>query len=1733
MSSVDQRVVQMEFDNSRFESNVKTTMSTLDRLKEKLHFGGEKDTLRELEQAGNSFNMDHMANAIDTIANRFTLMGSIAFNAMDKIAQKAVQVGQQIVSSLTVEMPKAGMVKYEQETNSVQAIYNSVKNKGKSLQDVYDGLQRLAEYSDETSYSYTQMVDGASKFIANGVDMDVAVSAMMGISNAAAYAGVGINDASAAYKNFADAMSKGYFLQKDWISIQGIHMDTEQLRQDVIDTARALGKLDEAGRVIDRTTGKAKDVLTTENFVDMLRYGFFDKDVIQQLFGGKYADFDFDRVRKGADAFETIGDEMAAAAQQAKTFTDVIDSVKDAGSTGWKTTWRLIFGDLNEAINFFTPMANSLIEVVNAIDGYRNDMLQSWRDSGGREAMIEGLQVLWENAKKVTAVFEEGFGSVFKVTFGADAKTAGERLAEFTKRIAEAGKSFIEWFGGDTADGTQRAYAFYNISKGISASIDIVRQAFSGINTFTKNITAQLSPTFDKILVLFSDIGDGIYQFWGRLTDSGYFQDLANRISKWFEPITSRLPGVVDKIRKFGESIATFVKTNPVMVRLTTSFKNLFNSIIDNMPKAIEGLIQFGKNIINTVKNSEEWKRIKLNYNTHLKPIISGIGEFAGRAIQGLADFFNFDSSKINGGWWEKLKARFSSTIGTIGPWVSEQWDKIKAKYPIVQKISDWWDTSTIGKAVKGFVGSFKDSIDKFFGADTSGEGSIFGKIKSRFSAFWDSFGPWLSESWNKIREKYPIVKNIADWFGSIGSNIKNWWNTSSIASGIKDFGSKIGSFFSSFFNVDTSGITGTFNKLKARFSALWGDFASWISEKWEKIKAKFPSLESIGSFITGLFPGGNTEGSASVETAGTSVFDKLKSFWESIKQFFAGIDYGTVAKYVALAYGVVKVVRGIYFVISALKTGSTFRKTISNFNGLITDFRSKLAGKDIKAEKFKSIADGILKIAGSITAISAAVVLIGNLDAEAFKQGIITVGAITLGLVTIQTVMGKLNAKSGDKVGKSILGIGAGILALSAAIALMGVIPTGIVTKGSIIVGSILAVLTLVSKFLNKTNIDIKPLTFVGIAGAIMMLVLPITALGALSAIAGGGWLWTGFAMVSAILLELAVISRIMNKVDMGAVKVSGFIAMAVAIDLLTLPVIALGALSSIAGGGWLWTGVLVVVALVAALGMVIKALNNVNIHIGKAIAVIMSIIPFIAMMATFVAACLILKDIPIETIAVIAASTVAVASTIALLEWVAMKVGSSKFSTIVKGVIAEFAAAAVFVVALAAFCAGLLIVKDIPIETMLSLAGSMVIVAVAVGILESVATKVGNSKFSSVVKGIVAELGAAVIFVTALAAFCFGLTMVKDVPTDTMFSLAASMVIVAVAIGILEGVATKVGNSKFSSIIKGAVAELAAAVVFAGAMAAFCVAVNMVKDVDPQTMLVFAASGVIVSVAISMLAAVAGAVGKFGIGAVLSGAVAELAAALTFAVEMAAFCVGAMMVKDIDPQTIVTFAASSVIVSSAISILAAVASAVGKLGIVSILSGAVAELAAALVLAGAMALFCIGVQQVKDIDAETMLAFAASCVGVSVALGALGLVVAAMGAIPIALVAKGVAALAIVAIGVSLIVSIAAALVGAALEGFAANMTSVAGGLTIFNDLCGGLDQGAITSTVDLLKSMADSFVEIGTKKFGDLESFITDTVGLYVVSGTFISSWYIKYLFSIKTIAKAVATIKTIFP
>ena len=352
--TVDERVVSMQFDNRNFEQNAKTSMSTLDKLKQKLNLSGASKGLDEVNKAASKVNFDQIENAAYKSGFHVQDIWLKTASVFEyQVARKIVNAAQNMFNSLFVAPVSDGFKEYEMVLNAVQT---TMAGTGKTAEEVEKELQKLDEYADKTVYSTSDMLNNLPKFTNAGVDLEKATTAMIGIANATAIAGGDASKASIAFYNLGQAIGTGYLTRMDYNSINNAGIATMEWKNAMVEAAIAQGTLTKVGENAYQAGNKT---LTLQQlFIDGLQEQWATTDVMMKVFG------DY------GDETTTIGEKAYAAAQDIKTFTMMMDSLKATAGTGWKETWQIIFGGLDEAKEFWTGLTNFISNIITTLDDW-------------------------------------------------------------------------------------------------------------------------------------------------------------------------------------------------------------------------------------------------------------------------------------------------------------------------------------------------------------------------------------------------------------------------------------------------------------------------------------------------------------------------------------------------------------------------------------------------------------------------------------------------------------------------------------------------------------------------------------------------------------------------------------------------------------------------------------------------------------------------------------------------------------------------------------------------------------------------------------------------------------------------------------------------------------------------------------------------------------------------------------------------------------------------------------------------------------------------------------------------------------------------------------------------------------------------------------------------------------------------------------------------------------------
>lgn len=543
MSYIDERVVEMQFNNKDFEKNVATSLNTLDKLQAALKLDGSQKGLEELQKTSNSFKLDPLLTAVENVNNKFTAMGIVGTTALVNITNKAINAGEALIKSLSVDNIAAGWEKFGEKTTSV----GTLVNQGFDLSEVERQMERLNWFTDETSYNFTDMVSNISKFTATGKDLEESVTAMEGIALWAAASGQNATKASMAMYQLSQAMGKGVLKFDDWKSIQNASMDTVEFRKQAIEAAKALGKVKEVGDEVYEIVGAKKpqkfslaDMFTSDA---LSKQQWFTDDVMMKVFQRydqasvkikSYIDAqrELGRDLTASQAIDELGDQIDElskkwflSGQEARTWGDVVSSVKDAVSTGWMNTFEAVFGNYEEATELFSNLAETLYEIFSEGGNARNQVLQLWKALGGRDILLETVATLFNNLAEGIGALQDGFHS-FLVEDNPATKI-NETFRAQAISLANFGVALLELVSKTKFTETALK-SLYEIGRGLYSAFSIVKTLFKDLLDIFSPLVLPLNLLAGYFLEVVGAIANGVTAFDEFLKSS---QGVANVVS--------------------------------------------------------------------------------------------------------------------------------------------------------------------------------------------------------------------------------------------------------------------------------------------------------------------------------------------------------------------------------------------------------------------------------------------------------------------------------------------------------------------------------------------------------------------------------------------------------------------------------------------------------------------------------------------------------------------------------------------------------------------------------------------------------------------------------------------------------------------------------------------------------------------------------------------------------------------------------------------------------------------------------------------------------------------------------------------------------------------------------------------------------------------------------------------------------------------------------------------------
>lgn len=534
-TTIDERVVEMRFDNKQFERNIQTSLSSLDKLKKSLNLEGAAKGLETVNDAANkcSGNMSPLSNAVETVRVRFSALEVMAITALQNITNSALAAGKNLVSAFIIDPIKTGFEEYETQINAVQTILANTSSKGTTLDQVNNALDELNHYADMTIYNFTEMTRNIGTFTAAGVDLDTSVAAIKGIANLAAVSGSNSQQASTAMYQLSQALAAGTVKLQDWNSVVNAGMGGQVFQDALKETAKV------HGIAIDEM------IKDEGSFRETLSKGWLTSDILTETLAKFTGDLNEDQLRTMGytdDQIKSImemGKTANDAATKVKTFTQLFDTLKEAAQSGWTQSWEIIVGDFEEAKELLTEVSDTFSAVINASADARNKMLQDWKDLGGRTMMIEAVKNVFEGLVSVAKPVREAFNEIFP-------PMTGKQLAEITERIRDLTAKFKM--------GEESSKNLKNTFKGVFAVLDIVGQAFEAVAGGVGELIGLFLPAGNGVLSLTGSFGEYLVKLDETVKKTDIFGKAVSTVVDIVKTVITFVKTAGEKVKEFGKA---------------------------------------------------------------------------------------------------------------------------------------------------------------------------------------------------------------------------------------------------------------------------------------------------------------------------------------------------------------------------------------------------------------------------------------------------------------------------------------------------------------------------------------------------------------------------------------------------------------------------------------------------------------------------------------------------------------------------------------------------------------------------------------------------------------------------------------------------------------------------------------------------------------------------------------------------------------------------------------------------------------------------------------------------------------------------------------------------------------------------------------------------------------------------------------------------------------------------
>ena len=1145
MNEIDNRVVEMRFDNNQFEAGVSQTLQSLDRLRDGLNLEG---AVRGI---------DSISDGIGTLNDKFGLVGMIGMQAMQKIAGEIVDVTEKALRFASgVDQITAGFSKFEQKTTAV----GTLVSQGFALEEVNEQLDRLNWFTDETSYNFTDMVASIGKFTATGKGLTESVDAMEGIALWAALSGQNATKASQAMYQLSQAMGAGVVRKEDYKSIQNLSMDTDEFRQVALDTAVALGTLKKTGDNTYKSLMANTKEFDKSQFAEHLTQDlWFTSDVMMEVFK-KYSSATQDIYEytekynvTASQAIEAIGGNVSElglralkAGQEARTFSDVLSAVADTVATSWMQSFTYIFGDYDEAVALWTDLVNRIIEVTDTFGSFRNSLLETWKAFGGRDDLIDAYTSAFDGLGIVVGQIGETLGNILhplrdtkdimEDLFGLSEEGDDliERIRALEKTLSDSSipQAIKTDIRGQLNELYEELYAYDNSSillkftKGLKDSAESFKAFFDAgrgskeitddINRIRSSMSLGLIPKYQ---------GDkAIKELMAELEEAQLAETHSESLQKIFTAIGKSL--------EFGEdTIGGFVS-------LGVDIFEIISGLSDPIANLVEALAHLITALLDLESSSETVKTVLDALSLLITSVLSPAVETLGNIIDWLADKIDAFAAEIERGTspLAKFVRFFSEFLNNMVQGFRQSSGPLKESLEV---FGNWI------KMVGQFFGGAGDTV-------ASSIGAVLGKIVSSaaelLAVFFDNTGIVNWETIFKLltdMNKTAILINIANGFYDIAKSFKALTDLiGALKKGIEsvtDIIDKLGDVWTKafgFFQENEDAIDVVLN------SPAVGSVVGNLFNLAKALALVAVSLYLIGQIepdklvsIFGVLTGAMTElvgvAYALSKILGYKTEGEVSFLWGLFNKTDKKVSSSQLDKQLIKIATALLILSGALWVIGQVDSDKLFGATAA-ISALLWELVGVVyALNGMEPKKVKNVTKGLIQLSVALLIISAAVKILGELEPEKLIAGILALGAVLFELGVFVTAVDGLKFAKGTATAIGILAVS--MLIMAAAIGKFGEMDSSALIQGIIALGAILFELGVFVTAIDGSKIFMASVSLVIVAAALEIIADVVQKLGGLKPEQLGFGL---LGMFAALVIVCGALDMLAERKDFAAVK-------------------------------------------------------------------------------------------------------------------------------------------------------------------------------------------------------------------------------------------------------------------------------------------------------------------------------------------------------------------------------------------------------------------------------------------------------------------------------------------------------------------------------------------------------------------------------------------------------------------